>query len=189
LSRRERSRTDEHPGGGLGFVAITAGVSHLCGLSTSGVAACWGENEGGQFGDGIRTHRTSPFSVRIELRFSSLTAGSTHTCGLAGSGVPIYWGSNMSGQLGDGTRNDRSVPRTLSVVTCDFEAVHTCGHQPRSGPVLGGEFLWPVGKRIGRGPVSTGSGPRPARNTDVPRCGCSACVCSNFVGTSVSLGV
>ena len=113
------------------FVAITAGVSHVCGLTEEGIASCWGANEGGQLGGGTGADRPAPSPVRTELRFASLTAGSAHTCGLAGGGVPICWGQNLSGQLGDGSRNDHSVPRTVggglgfSRLTAGWN--HTCG--------------------------------------------------------------
>lgn len=127
--------------GGTNFIAITAGLSHLCGLSAAGVASCWGANEGGQLGGGTGADRPAPSMVRTDLRFSSLTAGSSHTCGLSGGGVPICWGLNLSGQLGDGTRNDHDVPRTVGGGLAFRQLAagwsHTCG-LARSGNV----FCW-----------------------------------------------
>jgi len=116
---------------GTPLSAITAGGAHSCGLSSEGVASCWGANDDGQLGDGTRNDRASPVRVRTELRFSTLTAGSAHTCGLAGAGVPLCWGQNLSGQLGDGTRNDQTQPRTvgggLSFRSLTAGWSHTCG--------------------------------------------------------------
>jgi hypothetical protein len=114
-----------------GFSSLATGVAHMCGLDDTGVAMCWGANEGGQLGDGSRTDRSSPVPVRIELRFSSLTAGSAHTCGLAGGGIPLCWGQNLSGQLGDGSRTDARFPRAVGG-GLTFRALvagwnHTCG--------------------------------------------------------------
>ncbi|MDH3208040.1 MAG: hypothetical protein OEO79_15675 [Gemmatimonadota bacterium] len=114
-----------------GLVALAAGVSHICGLDSTGEAVCWGANEGGQLGDGTRTDRSSPVPVRAELLFSSLTAGAAHTCGVAGGGVAVCWGQNLSGQLGDGSRTDARFPRAVGGGILFRQLVagwnHTCG--------------------------------------------------------------
>jgi len=117
--------------GTAGLVALAAGVSHMCGLDSSGEALCWGANDGGQLGDGSRTDRPSPVPVRAEIRFSSLTAGAAHTCGIAGGGVAVCWGQNLSGQLGDGSRTDARFPRAVGGGIFFRTLVagwnHTCG--------------------------------------------------------------
>ena len=115
-----------------GLVALAAGVSHVCGLDRTGEAVCWGDNDGGQLGDGSRTDRPSAVPVRTELRFSSLTAGAAHTCGIAGGGVAVCWGQNLSGQLGDGSRTDARFPRAVGGGMQNFRTLvagwnHTCG--------------------------------------------------------------
>jgi len=113
------------------FAAVAAGVSHACGLTFTGEASCWGANESGQLGDGSRTDRAVPVSVRTDLLFSSLVAGAAHTCGLAAGGRALCWGSNLNGQLGDGTREDRSAPGAVGVserfVSLAAGWNHTCG--------------------------------------------------------------
>jgi alpha-tubulin suppressor-like RCC1 family protein len=50
--------------GGLTFSAIdVADAHHTCGLTTSGVAYCWGSNQSGQLGDGTVTNRNVPVKV------------------------------------------------------------------------------------------------------------------------------
>ena len=117
--------------GGTGYLYLTAGASHTCGLDAAGEATCWGGNENGQIGDGTRADRDRAVAVRSDLKFSTLAAGSKHTCGLAGGGVPLCWGNNLSGQLGDGTRNNETAPRTVGGGMI-FRAIaagwdHTCG--------------------------------------------------------------
>jgi alpha-tubulin suppressor-like RCC1 family protein len=117
--------------GVAGLVALTGGVSHACGLTSSGEASCWGDNDGGQLGDGSRTDRRSAVPVRTETRFNSLTAGLTHTCGVAGGSIAVCWGQNLSGQLGDGTRTDARFPRAVGGGILFRTLVagwnHTCG--------------------------------------------------------------
>jgi len=96
--------------GGLAFTQLTAGGSHTCGLTSNGVAHCWGNNESGQLGDNSRSNRDAPVPVETELRFVAIDAGGAHTCGLTGDGKAYCWGVNNRGQLGTGTTSNSSVP-------------------------------------------------------------------------------
>jgi alpha-tubulin suppressor-like RCC1 family protein len=100
--------------GTLRFAAVSAGANHTCGVTTIGGAYCWGDNQGGQLGDGTRTGpRTSPVAVVGGLSFATLSAGGTHTfhsCGVTTAGVAYCWGYNDFGQVGDGTRTVRASP-------------------------------------------------------------------------------
>jgi alpha-tubulin suppressor-like RCC1 family protein len=96
--------------GGLVFQIIGAGSDHTCGLTSNGVAYCWGDNEHGELGDGTTTKRTSPVAVAGGLSFASLTVGGSQTCGLTFGGAAYCWGWNQDGQLGDGSTTDRSAP-------------------------------------------------------------------------------
>jgi alpha-tubulin suppressor-like RCC1 family protein len=52
--------------GGLSFAGISAGGGyggHTCGLTTGGVAYCWGWNSNGQLGDGTQANRLVPVKV------------------------------------------------------------------------------------------------------------------------------
>jgi alpha-tubulin suppressor-like RCC1 family protein len=52
--------------GGLTFVSVSAGASHTCGITAEGAAYCWGNNRGGQLGDGSSTsQRSSPVPVSM----------------------------------------------------------------------------------------------------------------------------
>ncbi len=49
--------------GGLSFASVTAGDAHACGVTTDGIAYCWGSNSSGQLGDGTTTDRAAPIRV------------------------------------------------------------------------------------------------------------------------------
>ena len=113
------------------FRALSAGVSHSCGLEANGKAWCWGANESGQLGDASTLDRPSPVEVLTESTFSVLAAGLSPTCGLDGAGAPFCWGRNLNGQLGNGSRADRGQPtpvsggRTFETLTSGWN--HACG--------------------------------------------------------------
>lgn len=102
------------PGPVLGSAGITnmaSGMSHICQLSGSGAASCWGSNDAGQLGAGASAVRGYvPVAVFGGLTFSGLAAGGAHTCALNSAGVAYCWGSNGSGQLGDGSTTSSSIP-------------------------------------------------------------------------------
>jgi alpha-tubulin suppressor-like RCC1 family protein len=49
--------------GGLSFDAISAGEVTTCGVTTTSVAYCWGDNEYGQLGTGDYTSSAVPVKV------------------------------------------------------------------------------------------------------------------------------
>lgn len=70
----------------------------------------WGDNSGGQLGDGTTTDSTSPLKIDALSQVKSIAAGSNHTLALKADGTVWTWGSNSFGQLGDGTTTDSSTP-------------------------------------------------------------------------------
>lgn len=86
--------------GDLRFQSISAGRSHTCGVSTDGLAYCWGNNRRGQLGTGTPEDEWIPTPVDTDLLFQSLVAAGSHTCGLTTEGTAHCWGRNFTGSLG-----------------------------------------------------------------------------------------
>lgn len=124
------------------FTALDAGFfDHVCALSIDGGAYCWGQNAGGQLGDGTTTNRSSPATVSTTLRFTRITAGGSHSCGLTQEGSAYCWGDNRVGQLGDGTLNPAATPVAVAgghtFVDINAGVGHTCAVS-----VAGAVFCW-----------------------------------------------
>jgi alpha-tubulin suppressor-like RCC1 family protein len=100
--------------GGLTFAQLAAGDSHTCGLTTSGLAYCWGQNNYGQLGDDSTTDEFQPIAVSGGLTLRQLALGDFHSCGMASDGNAYCWGWNAFGQLGDGTTNTSTTPRRVT---------------------------------------------------------------------------
>jgi hypothetical protein len=96
------SSTPVRVAGGLTFAAISAGGSHSCGLTSSGVLYCWGYNGDGELGDGTTADRATPVAVYGGTTFASISAGGAHTCALNTAGIAYCWGYDGNGELGDG---------------------------------------------------------------------------------------
>ena len=127
--------------GGLTFIAVSAGNTYACGVTTANVAYCWGYNGQGQLGVGTTTGpelcasnnhcSASPVAVSGSLTFASISAAVFHTCAVTTAGKAYCWGNNDNGQLGDGTINPTTTPvavsggLTFSGVRVGTE--HTCG--------------------------------------------------------------
>ena len=101
---------------------ITAGNSHICATFLDGTAACWGNNEYGQLGDGTNSNTSVAVTMSGALTnktVTDITAGISHTCALTSDGTAACWGKNHYstqeiydewGQLGTGTTTNSNTP-------------------------------------------------------------------------------
>jgi alpha-tubulin suppressor-like RCC1 family protein len=121
------------------FIPLAAGGNHSCAITTEGGVTCWGSNDNGQLGDGSRTDRTRPVSVKnLTVRAVAVAAGSAHTCILTEEGGVKCWGRNKNGELGDGTGQRSSEPVDVSGLTSGVVAIaagddHTCAVTAQGG--------------------------------------------------------
>jgi len=96
-----------------GVVSIAAGDAHACAVLVTGPVTCWGDNSGGELGNGvIGGMSTAPVTVAgFTSNGTSLDMHmATATCALDGNQKPECWGDNSSGELGDGSTADSGSP-------------------------------------------------------------------------------
>ncbi len=77
-----------------------------CALTTSRQVECWGANERGQLGVGLRElYMASPTAVLLpsSLDLVNVEAGTAHACAVSEGGHLFCWGDNGSGSLGIGS--------------------------------------------------------------------------------------
>src|SRR5439155_4427787 len=116
---------------GVSFSALSAGTAHSCGLTASHTAYCWGENEGGQLGIGLKTDTARPVPVTGSVPFLGVRAASQLTCGVATNGGAYCWGTYQAWLLGDGAVSDILVPTPFvagpgfEIVSASFQ--YACG--------------------------------------------------------------
>jgi hypothetical protein len=96
------------------LVTVAVGYDHACGLTNSGTAYCWGENDSGQLGLGTSTGLEPPRAVVGNLSFATLVVGQAFTCGLTTDQQTYCWGDNSLGQLGIAAAGNRSIPTAIA---------------------------------------------------------------------------
>lgn len=117
---------------GLVFASVSTGQHHTCGVTSGGVAYCWGLNNNGQLGDGGVTTQHVPVAVSGEHVFASVTTGAVHTCGVTiDNGAAYCWGRGEFGRLGDGTATTQLRPVAVSgehqFASVSGGEAHSCG--------------------------------------------------------------
>lgn len=99
-------------------VAISASISHTCGVRANGRIMCWGRKTFGQLGDGSDGLGTStPVGVSGITNAISVSAGLTHTCALLATGQVACWGRGDRGQVGDDNLQSTSPPVTVANIS------------------------------------------------------------------------
>jgi alpha-tubulin suppressor-like RCC1 family protein len=88
---------------GVTWADVSGGREHTCGLTTDGVAYCWGNDASGELGNGAVTGvQESPSPVDVSglpagTRWARVDAAGNHTCALTTAGAAYCWGGDFFG--------------------------------------------------------------------------------------------
>jgi alpha-tubulin suppressor-like RCC1 family protein len=93
---------------------LSVGAEHACAVASDGLGYCWGNNSGGELGDGTGVNSTSPVAVSGGRQYQSISAGYSHSCGVATDGAAFCWGRNGDQQIGDGTQQQARFPTKVA---------------------------------------------------------------------------
>lgn len=78
------------------------GRPRWCGVGATGAVYCWGENSGGQAGDGTKDHAFHAVQVKgLPAPAAQVRTTQNATCALLTNGKVYCWGTNYYGQLGN----------------------------------------------------------------------------------------
>ncbi len=124
--------------GGLVFDRIAAGSGHACGLTSDGLAWCWGDNTWGQLGNGSTDRALEPVPVLGGERFLDIDADFGITCAIRVDAVAVCWGI---GHLGNATIHESHQPIPVSggqaFTSITVGPNHACARVP-----TGEAFCW-----------------------------------------------
>lgn len=106
--------TVEQVGGVTGVAQLSAGALHVCAVTGTGQAYCWGNNQYGELGTSAPVTEGCPAEANLGsvpcsstalpvaggLTFRKVAAGAAFTCGITTGGDAYCWGRNNVAQLG-----------------------------------------------------------------------------------------
>lgn len=115
---------------GTPWTQVVSGVTatHTLGIRKDGSLWAWGDNEGGQLGDGtaIEQRVPKPVPTLTGKTFIAAAANAIHSYAIEDGGALWAWGFNGGGLVGDGSTDPRHFPVAIAQAT-RFTAV-SAGH-------------------------------------------------------------
>lgn len=143
---------------------IVAGSAFTCVRMTNGTVRCFGNNDGGQLGDGTRISRTSWVRVRTLTNVAEIAAGAYHACARHVDGTVSCWGLGYDGQLGQLAEvGAADAPIAVKVKGLSGVTAIAAGWTHTCAVTAAGVQCWGANHRgqLGDGTLRGGPAPRP----------------------------
>lgn len=124
-------------------LSISANMDHVCLVTATGAAKCWGRNDNGQLGDNSTINRGRPVDVvGLTSGVATVAAGGFHSCAMTTEGGLKCWGQGGAGQLGDGGTVDRLTPVAVTGRAANTAGVHAGGRHTCAETTTGVLQCW-----------------------------------------------
>lgn len=103
-----------------GWMDISGGVDHICGLHTNKSISCWGYDRY-RLGAGTDADRQPyPTPIAGNSQWLQLDTGGVHTCAVRDDNTLWCWGSGIEGQLGIGGAGSSAKSIPVAVTNADL---------------------------------------------------------------------
>jgi alpha-tubulin suppressor-like RCC1 family protein len=149
-------------GGITNWSRVSAGQYHSLGLTSTGIAYAWGNNQYGRLGDGTTVSKSSPVTVVGGItNWSQVSAGSSHNLGLTSTGIAYAWGAGTYGKLGTGTTASRLSPVTVVGGITNWSQLSAGNHHSLGSTSTGIAYAWGNNQygRLGDGTTTSRTSP------------------------------
>lgn len=151
----------------LRFVTLGLGEYRTCGVTGTGAAYCWGQNELGELGTGSEPRPTpAPHAVAGGVTFVSVEPGGISSCGLTTTGAIDCWGVSLFREFVFDSSVGRPVSRRRAVPTpipggMTFVALSVGGNDACAITAAGAAYCWGYNRNgeLGNGDTLTPTTP------------------------------
>ena len=118
--------TPQQQGALAGWVQLSVGEAHVCGLRQGGGLFCWGSNPQAELGmpTPLFVSADAPHQVEPGTQWGQVSAGPGYTCAVKQDGSLWCWGRNLYGNLGEGTLTSQTTPTRVGTDS-DWRSVDT----------------------------------------------------------------
>jgi alpha-tubulin suppressor-like RCC1 family protein len=102
---------------GTTVTTVAAGRFFSLALTSTGQVLGWGQNSGGELGNGTTTQSYIPVAASLPsgTTVTAIAGGSNHSLAVTSTGQMLAWGNNFTGQLGNGTTTGSNTPVAVSL--------------------------------------------------------------------------